>query len=126
MDIGPIASFAVVGGGYLFVQMCYRTRFAMSHLAGYHVLFYSAVAGVGIVTVTWLLTQLLEILLVEYVWIIESWESHRPFAGVETLVLGPSLALLVNRFWDEDDSYIRSVLRGNDSLERVLWGVGST
>jgi len=115
--------FIPILGGYLFIRRCHWQRFTGSREGGYHLLFRSAIAGACLLLLAWLLTLLEPFL--QKCWLVRTWSDIRPFpyAGTLglTLAFGPVTAWLVNLFYGQDKAAIKGMVKGNDSMEQLLF-----
>ena len=110
-------------GGFLFLHLTHFFRFAAQRLDGYRLLLYSAICG----TVLVILARILVVVFsrtAPAVWAAPRWNAFAPFQYSETsvwaLLLGPSLALLVNLFIDPIKAKDIEIRRHGTSLTKLL------
>lgn len=112
-------------GGYLFIHFTYRFRFRAQGLENHRLIFESAGFGIAALVVSRLAAYLVDSadLLAEP---IQRWKLFAPFShsgsAAGAVLLGLTLPLVVNRFWDRETSSRLAIQTYGNDLERLLHG----
>ena len=111
-------------GGYLFFHITHYFRFSAQRLDGYRLLLQTAIAGTCLAAIARIISLLLDFAfghnVVERAW---SWFSPFPFSGASalSLLLGPAIALVWNRFVDKEKAKAIEIQKHGSSLTKLLY-----
>ena len=111
-------------GGYLFFHITHYFRFSAQRLDGYRLLLQTAIAGTCLAAIARVLTLLLDIAFGNN-FVDHAWAVFSPFAFSGTsalsLLLGPGIALIWNRFVDTEEAKEIEIRKHGSSLTKLLY-----
>ena len=110
-------------GGFLFLHLAHRFRFRAQRLDGYRLLVESALAGIVLLTAARTLVVIASSTQIGFR-LGPLWEAFSPFSysdtGALSLLLGPVLALIMNRFVTKSQAKDLEIRSHGNSLVRLL------
>jgi hypothetical protein len=108
-------------GGYFFLTWSNRTKFSVKRHSGHALIFHSALAGICLLIVSYLLVGTVSWQRPDWaIW----WDSLVPFPYLGTsltaLLLGIALPSVLNRLGSSEAAAIKAIEQSNDYLEMLL------
>lgn len=113
-------------GGYIVANFGNLSKFIVLRSDGHRLLFYSSLAGVGLLIIATILHALLVdiVLALEAEWLCDGWHRMVPFSysgiALLSLLLAFPLVLLFNYAIDESQAVDRAIVRKGDPFELLL------